>query len=182
MSDSYGMWIIPQWRFQEKKKQNTRLQAHHQENGQINKCGLHSVGKSWWWHSVSKKFQALKKKLLKKMQLNTFMEKTSNKVGIEAIHCCWVTESCQTLCDSYQAPLSIDLPRQEYWRGLPCAPPGDLPDPGIKPASFMSPALQEGSLPLSHLGSPEAIYLNVIKGKQRALLPFLSPSLPFICL
>ena len=30
-----------------KKKQHTRLQAHHQENGQINKCGLHSVGKSW---------------------------------------------------------------------------------------------------------------------------------------
>ena len=44
--------------------------------------------------------------------------------------------------------------RQEYWSGLPCLPPGDLPDPGIKPSSLASPALQVGSLPLCHLGSP----------------------------
>ena len=31
--------------------------------------------------------------------------------------------------------------RQEYWSGLPCPPPGDLPEPGIKPASLTSPAL-----------------------------------------
>ena len=31
--------------------------------------------------------------------------------------------------------------RQENWRGLPCPPPGNLPDPGIKPVSLMSPAL-----------------------------------------
>ena len=30
-----------------------------------------------------------------------------------------------------QAPLSMGFSRQEYWRGLPCPPPGDLPDPGI---------------------------------------------------
>ena len=40
-----------------------------------------------------------------------------------------------------QALLSMGFPRQEYWSGLPCPPPGDLPDPGIKPASLMSPAL-----------------------------------------
>ena len=40
-----------------------------------------------------------------------------------------------------QASLSMGLSRQEYWSGLPCPPPGDLPDPGIKPMSFMSPAL-----------------------------------------
>ena len=34
-----------------------------------------------------------------------------------------------------QAPLSVGFSRQEYWRGLPCPPPGDLPDPGIDPAS-----------------------------------------------
>ena len=37
------------------------------------------------------------------------------------------------LCDpmncSQQAPLSMSFPRQEYWRGLPFPPPGDLPDP-----------------------------------------------------
>ena len=36
---------------------------------------------------------------------------------------------------SHQAPLSVGFSRQEYWSGLPCPPPGDLPDPGIKPLS-----------------------------------------------
>ena len=40
-----------------------------------------------------------------------------------------------------QAPLSMGFPRQEYWSGLPCPPPRDLPNPGIEPMSFMSPAL-----------------------------------------
>ena len=40
-----------------------------------------------------------------------------------------------------QASLSMELPRQEYWSGLPCPPPGGLPDPGIEPASLMSRAL-----------------------------------------
>ena len=40
-----------------------------------------------------------------------------------------------------QAPLSMGFSSQEYWRGLPFPPPGDLPDPGIKPASPVSPAL-----------------------------------------
>ena len=33
---------------------------------------------------------------------------------------------------------------QEYWSGLPFPSPGDLPDPGIKPASLSSPALAGG--------------------------------------
>ena len=40
-----------------------------------------------------------------------------------------------------QAPLSMGFSRQEYWSGVQCSPPGDLPDPGIKPAFLMSPAL-----------------------------------------
>ena len=40
-----------------------------------------------------------------------------------------------------QAPLSMGFSRQEYWSGLPCPPPRDLPDPGIAPTSLMSPAL-----------------------------------------
>ena len=43
-----------------------------------------------------------------------------------------------------QAPLSMGFSRQEYWSGLPCPPPGDLPDPGIKPAPLASPALAGG--------------------------------------
>ena len=34
--------------------------------------------------------------------------------------------------------------RQEYWSGLPCPPPGDVPNPGIEPVSLMSPALAGG--------------------------------------
>ena len=40
-----------------------------------------------------------------------------------------------------QAPLSMGFSRQEYWSGLPCRPPGDLPHPGIKPVSLTFPAL-----------------------------------------
>ena len=43
-----------------------------------------------------------------------------------------------------QAPLSTGFCRQEYWSGLPFPPPGDLPNPGIKPASLISPALAAG--------------------------------------
>ena len=42
---------------------------------------------------------------------------------------------------AHQDPLSMGFSRQEYWSGLPCPPPGDLPDLGIKPTSLMSPAL-----------------------------------------
>ena len=45
-----------------------------------------------------------------------------------------------------QAPLSMGFSRQEYWSGLPCLPPGDLPDPGNGPTSPMSSALQVDSL------------------------------------
>ena len=42
-----------------------------------------------------------------------------------------------------QAPLSMGFSKQEYWSALPCPPPGDLPNPGIKPVSLMSPALAD---------------------------------------
>ena len=40
-----------------------------------------------------------------------------------------------------QAPLAMGFPRQEYWSGMPCLPPGDLPDPGIEPMCLTSLAL-----------------------------------------
>ena len=51
-------------------------------------------------------------------------------------------------------PLSMGFSKREYWSGLPCPPPGDLPDPGIKPMFPVSPALQADSLLLSQRGSP----------------------------
>ena len=42
---------------------------------------------------------------------------------------------------SVQALLFMVFPRQEYWSGLPCPPPGDRPNPGIEPPSLLSPTL-----------------------------------------
>ena len=54
-------------------------------------------------------------------------------------------QSCPTLCN----PVDCIPPgssvhgvfQQEYWSGLPCPTPGDLFNPGIEPASLISPAL-----------------------------------------
>ena len=56
---------------------------------------------------------------------------------------------CLTLCATlwtivHQVALSIGFSRQEYWSGLSCLPPGDLPNPGVKPESLMIPALAGG--------------------------------------
>ena len=47
---------------------------------------------------------------------------------------------------AHQAPLSMEFSRQECWSGLPWPYPGDLPHPGVEPASLMSPALAVGFL------------------------------------
>ena len=54
-------------------------------------------------------------------------------------NCVWLSATSWTV--ARQAFLSMGFSRQEYWRGLPCPPPGDLPDPGVKTASLTSPAL-----------------------------------------
>ena len=77
--------------------------------------------------------------------------------------------SCLTLCD----PVDCSSPgscvhgfsRQEHWSGLPCSPPGDLPDPGIEPVSPVTPALQADSLLMSHQGSP----MELLRGLNEAL-------------
>ena len=45
---------------------------------------------------------------------------------------------------THQAPLSMEFFRQEYWNGLPFPFPANFPDPGIKSASPVSPALADG--------------------------------------
>ena len=67
---------------------------------------------------------------------------------------CMHAQSCQ-LCNSMdciacQAPLSMGFSRHEYWSRLLCPPPGDLPNPGIKP---VFPALGQ-FFTLSHWGGP----------------------------
>src|SRR5574340_500743 len=65
-----------------------------------------------------------------------------------------VTQSCLTLCnpmDNSPPESSWGFSRQEYWGGLSCPPPGDLPNPGIEPRS---PALQVDYLPSEPPGKP----------------------------
>ena len=55
---------------------------------------------------------------------------------------------------AHQALLSVQFFRQEYWSQLPCPSPGDLPNPGIKPMSPVSPALAAGFLTTMPPGKP----------------------------
>ena len=55
-----------------------------------------------------------------------------------------VSDSVTLWTVARQAPLSMEFSRKEYWNGLPSPPPGDLPEPGIKPVSLKSPALAGG--------------------------------------
>ena len=45
---------------------------------------------------------------------------------------------------AHKTPLSMEFSRHEYWSGLPCPPPGDLPHPGTEPLTLRSPALAGG--------------------------------------
>ena len=56
---------------------------------------------------------------------------------------------------AHQAPLSMGFSRQDYWSGLPCPPPGDLPNPGIRPSD---------QTPVS--GSAGRFFITVPLGKQ----------------
>ena len=58
---------------------------------------------------------------------------------LSCISCVWLFSTLWIV--AHQALLSLGFSRQEYCTGLPCIPPGDLCNPGIKPASFISPAL-----------------------------------------
>ena len=79
----------------------------------------------------------------------------------------------QVLCDSCD-PMdrqSMEFPRQEYGSGLPFPPPRDLPHPGIKPISPVSPVLQVDSLPAEPLEKPiNQLYFNFKKKKKKEAL------------
>ena len=74
-----------------------------------------------------------------------------------------------TLCDPiyYSLPGSSvhGISRQEYWSGFPCPPPWDLLNPGIKPASLMSPALASGFFTTN--ATWEAIPIKVVLPKEK---------------
>ena len=66
--------------------------------------------------------------------------------------CVWLFVTIWTV--AHQGPLSMGFFRQEYWNGLPCLPPGDLPDQGTERMSLSLLHLQAGSLLLVPPGKP----------------------------
>ena len=129
---------------------------------------LHHANMSWGmvkiFESVSldSMLQTIEKERDKRKKRKRDKEKEE---GGNASTCCGVSVSlpnscvCVCVCEwvlsrvwlfatpwtvAHQAPLSMEFSRQEYWSGLPCPPPGDLPNPRIEPKS---PSLQADSLP-----------------------------------
>ena len=66
--------------------------------------------------------------------------------------------SCPIVCNLWpaarQAPLTLDVSRQEYWSHLSCPPPGDLLNPGTGPASLISPVLTGEFFTIAPPGKP----------------------------
>ena len=81
---------------------------------------------------------------------------------------CSITKSCPTLLRivAHRAPLSMGLPRQEYWSGLPFPYPGDLPNSGMEPRSPVSFALAGG---LSTTEPPGSVSSCLIAGNSDLL-------------
>ena len=81
---------------------------------------------------------------------------------------CLFTQSCPTLWNpwtvAHQASLSTGIFQLEYWNRLPCLPPGNLPNPRIKPRS---PTLHSDSLPDEPQGRPENIVVGSLSLRQR---------------
>ena len=73
---------------------------------------------------------------------------------------------------AHQAPLLTKFSRQEFWNGLPCPPPGDLPNPGNEPVSLTSPALAGSFFTqvLHHLGSPNTVVEGILMARREYIL------------
>ena len=75
----------------------------------------------------------------------------------------------------HQAPQSMGFSMQEYWNGLSCPPPGDLPDPEIEPESLMSLALTSGFFkPTKPSGKPHNDGIPRHKRLRTCVLPVVS--------
>ena len=77
-----------------------------------------------------------------------------------------------------QVPLSLGFSRQESWSGLPRPPPGHLPDPGIEPASLMSPALAGGFFTTEPLGKVSYHFESADRLLMISSLPLAQPGPP----
>ena len=86
----------------------------------------------------------------------------TNKVGYCAQSPSHVWLFATPWTEDHHAPQSMGFSRQEYWSGLPCPPPGDLPNPGIKPRLLHFLPWQVDSLPLAPPGKPKFDYCSEV--------------------
>ena len=70
-----------------------------------------------------------------------------------------------------QDPLSLGFSRQEYWSGLPCPPPGDLPDPGMELASLYISCIGRFFTPAANWEPP----VPAIQQCKSAIITHISP-------
>ena len=109
---------------------------------------------------ITKLLEIEKKKKGHNLSTRKWAHKLSRTHTMKSYMCVCVSHS--VMSDSatpytiaHQASLSMEFSRQEYWSGLPCPSPGDLPGPGIKPRS---PALQADSLLSKPTRKPKTFY------------------------
>ena len=73
-------------------------------------------------------------------------------ISCAVLSCSVMSNSASPWIVTHQAPLPWGFSRQKYWSGLPCPPPVDFPNLGIKPRF---PELQADSLPSEPPGKPQ---------------------------
>ena len=121
-----------------------------------------------------------------KKPLLALQRKTDICLTLQSLRLCMLSHS--VMSDSLRPHglyptrlLSMGFSRQEHWSGLPCPPPGDLPDPGIKPTSLMPPALAGRFFTTSATGNG-LVYISSYSGPW-ALMPHLPHyTSPYICI
>ena len=89
-----------------------------------------------------------------------------------------VASDCMGPHEACQVSLSMGFSRQEYWSGLPCPPPGYLPNPGIK---LVFPAVQADALPSEPPGKPKNTAVGSLSLLQRIFLAQKSKQGPLHC-
>ena len=111
------------------------------------------------------------------LQVHPLLPETPVFPGFHHIRCVWCVVNVQSFSHiqlfvtpwtvARQAPLSMEFSRQEYWSGLPCPPPGDLPNPGIKLMSLVSLALAGGFfITVPHRKPSEIRYIFYLKKRK----------------
>ena len=119
-----------------------------------------------------------------------FLFSISGLLSSPSVVCVKSLQSCPTLCDpmDHQPALSMGFSRQEYWSGVPCPPPGDLPDPeslcllhwqaGLYHKCHLGSPIRSQNLPLKYILIYDSLSPPPLGGSSTVSCPDKSKSLP----